>query len=73
MKVKNYRCKTLLTEYLNGADIYIWPPFYLRVLCSEELNFLIVARRGAPEAPGSSDSKPQTFEHALLARRDGFR
>ena len=38
--------------------------------CSEELNNCRVHRRGAPDVPGSSDSRPQIFEHALLARTD---
>ena len=42
------------------------------IVCSEELNFLRLAQRGAPGVPGSSDSRPQNSEHALLARPVGF-
>ena len=35
-------------------------------------NFGRVARRVTPKVPGSSDSRLQLFEHALVARPDGL-
>ena len=54
-----------LIFYKVKYDLFIRP-------CSEELNFLRVTQRGAPEVLGSSDSRSQIFQHALLARLNGF-